>query len=96
MEGGVANAGRIGAMPGLKFLRALGKRPPRLVPFLGLRDSRARSVSDTVMNGVCHVYLCAWEENASGPFLCTIETLKLLEEFGHFLVAKEASGLRRR
>ncbi len=36
---------------------------------------------------VCHVYLCTWVESGSGPFICTIETLKcFFEKICHFLV----------
>ncbi len=64
LEGEVKMWESVGAMKGLRVLRALGKSPSGSAPLLGLRVSRAVWVSDTVMWGLPFVPLCVggkWE-----------------------------------
>ncbi len=50
----------VGAMYGLRVLRALGKSPSGPAPLLGLRDSQALWVSDSVMWGVAMLISVRW------------------------------------
>ncbi len=53
---------------GAQRFKDFGKESPP--PLLWLKASRGFWFCD---EGVCHVYLCAWVECVSGPFICTIE-----------------------
>ncbi len=51
LEGEVKNAGEFRGYVGVRVLKALGKSPPGPAPLLGLRTSRTRWVSNSVMRG---------------------------------------------
>ncbi len=53
----------VGALQGLRVLRALEESLSVPAPLYGLRTSRALWVSDTVMRGFHFVYLIAWVES---------------------------------
>ncbi len=52
LEGEVKNAGECWGYVGTQGYKGFGKEPIRAAPLLGLRDSRALWVSDSVMWGV--------------------------------------------